>query len=194
VGVCDASSVAGDCASINKDNGTLCNLNDPCLIDTQCTAGDCVGVKKQCPATGECRIGQCNSASGDCQEQLAAAGTACNPSDQCATGGSCTAEGNCLASAGLPDGTPCELPGCTLEQRCFGNRCICGDPPVEMAAPDLGMGPGSNDGCSMAAGRAPSRVVGLYALLLAAWIMTRRRRARAAQRLEHLQARSRGWS
>ena len=59
-GVCEPAT--GNCVSVDKPNGTLCDDADPCTEGDACTNGVCGGTAKDCSALdGPCTDGVCEA-------------------------------------------------------------------------------------------------------------------------------------
>ena len=179
VGTCDAQGPVGaPCTASNRANGTACNLADKCLVGPACSGGACTGTKKACMPSGACRVSECNSTSGDCEETVAPAGTSCNVDGACTQNATCDANGNCNGDP-VPDGNPCDRDGCTTAT-CVTGACSC------VTAPDGGASPApdggntsahASKGCSAAPGSPPTSLPALL-LLSGAVLLVRRRRVR----------------
>lgn len=75
--------------------------DDLCVVDSFCQAGQCVGEENTCEwLDDQCTVGQCNPATGDCSEQTAPNGTACDDGDPCTSDDVCTA-GLCAGTAAV---------------------------------------------------------------------------------------------
>ncbi len=139
----------GNCTTENIANGTACTPADKCLLDTTCSAGDCIGTPKTCTPSGQCRIASCNSSSGDCEETNASPGTACTSGNPCSQNEVCNAVGECVGSL-LSDGTPCSLADCTAAATCQSGACTC------PSAPDAGTGADLSVAVDMTGGGNPT--------------------------------------
>jgi len=64
----EASCVEGVCGTENKNNGTICNNTNPCLINNICSSGACEGKQKTCTPSSDCKLSNCNSLNGNCDE------------------------------------------------------------------------------------------------------------------------------
>jgi hypothetical protein len=134
VGACDPAS--GNCAAVNKANGTVCQVADKCQQSAVCSGGVCLGTAKQCDPSGPCRVPMCNGSTGECEETIAPMGTACDIGDGCTQNATCDAVGNCSGSP-TPDGTPCDKAGCAETAACVSGMCTC------LSLPDFGSGSSS---------------------------------------------------
>ncbi|MBI5533646.1 MAG: hypothetical protein HY898_13080 [Deltaproteobacteria bacterium] len=94
VGTCDPGN--GTCSNPAKADGSACNDNDVCTVDT-CQAGACVGVPKVCTPSNECHTSACNTSNGNCDETVLPDGTVCGVTGTC-QGGVCVG-----GEAGVPD-------------------------------------------------------------------------------------------
>ncbi|MEO6952591.1 MAG: MYXO-CTERM sorting domain-containing protein [Polyangia bacterium] len=179
LGACDAKAAVGaPCTTSNKPNGTACNLADKCLIGPACSGGACTGTKKACAPSGACRISECNSTSGDCEETVAPAGTSCSVPGACTQNATCDSNGNCNGDP-VPDGAPCDDDACATAT-CVSGACSCVTSPDFGATPIDGGGetkPKDSKGCSAAPGSAGGTLPG-FLLLAGAFLIVRRRRAR----------------
>jgi hypothetical protein len=184
VGICDAAAPSGaPCTTANKMNGLGCALADKCMTAPACNGGACIGTPKICDPSAECRIAMCNSATGDCDETVAAVGTACTPSTACVQGAHCDATGACVGDT-VPDGTPCVVDGCGGAGSCLTGTCTCmarpnADGPAPIVpggAQDMSTGGTGGKGCAFA-GNARGDELGAFGILLALSIIARRRRA-----------------
>jgi hypothetical protein len=100
---CVNTPVTGDC-----DDGSACTSGDTCVD------GTCTGTQLDCTALdGLCTNGVCDPATGECESESLADGSACDDGDGCTRGetcqtGVCTpAEDACQAASGCncgPDG------------------------------------------------------------------------------------------
>ncbi|MCH8878584.1 MAG: hypothetical protein IID34_01725 [Planctomycetes bacterium] len=94
----DTCDGAGGCQDNHEQNGTLCDDQDACTENDQCTTGNCGGTAVDCTGVGD----QCNTAS-------------CDPAG---------ADGNCDILTQEPDGTPCDdQDACTESDICTSGVC-----------------------------------------------------------------------
>ncbi len=117
-GVC--SEEADSCASLARDDGTVCDDGLYCSTNDQCVDGQCTGGgPRDCSALDtQCTEGQCSEAENDCISEDLAAGTACDD------GLFCTASDACNAGSCTGDGDPCgELAEC--ERHCNEQNDLC---------------------------------------------------------------------
>jgi hypothetical protein len=193
VGVCDPTlPTSNDCTTTPTMNGTACTLTDKCQLTTACSGGSCVGKPVTCTPKGPCYTAACNSATGNCDETLLAAGTSCASSDSCIQNASCDANGNCNGDP-VPDATPCNKAGCTEASACVSGVCTCVDSPdlggalkpiITTDDPDMASATHKKShGCSInGVADAGSRSV-LYALLgFLFFVVISRRRTRSRMR------------
>jgi hypothetical protein len=189
LGICDPSLPASsDCTTQNQVNGTACTLTDLCQLQVACSGGTCIGTPKVCPSLGTCHIDACNSATGNCDDTLAAAGTSCATSGSCIQNATCDANGNCNGDS-VPDGTACEKSNCSEAAECVSGMCTCVDTPDLSGgiAPVIQTDGGvttqravKGKGCEMSPHGDPRSIVGVLLCLLA-YFSSRRRRVRASR-------------
>jgi hypothetical protein len=119
-------------------------------------------------------VATCNSGTGNCDETLAAAATACSSGDPCRQNEACDANGNC-GGVPKPDGNPCVTSACAAAGMCMGGTCTCSAAQpdlsgtvVDSGAPaDLGKkGNGKHGGCEVGAGGAADAPSLVWLLLL----------------------------
>jgi hypothetical protein len=123
-GVC--SETAGGCVYTNIPNGSPCNNNLPCTIDT-CTNGQCLSAPVVC-ANQPCKIGTCNPLSGQCEYT----DVICQDMP-CMTGSCSTATNGCVYTS-VTNGSPCA----TDNNACTTDTCLngqCAHTPFTCTAP-----------------------------------------------------------
>lgn len=99
---CDET--AKTCGTENVDEGSACTPADLCQTGGTCTAGQCVGVTKDCffaPTNNDCEIAVCDPADGMCKPEADPSldGETCFVGDLCMVGKTCNS-GAC--QGGLP--------------------------------------------------------------------------------------------
>ncbi len=113
-GVCDDDKDA--CVAKPKATGLPCDDGLFCSESEACNdAGVCAMTKaRSCPnAFASCQIGVCDETNGACTLGLAPAATACDDSDPCTVGDSCSATGTCVGgSAKVCKGDACNAAAC----------------------------------------------------------------------------------
>jgi hypothetical protein len=139
--------------SWSNADGRPCNDNDLCTRLDVCQDGACVGTNPVvCQPLDECHVaGECDPATGQCDNPEAPDGTSCNADDDACTrndscrGGvcvpgepvvcdaprACRLAGTCDPATGLcdnppaPDGTECETDDpCSTGGRCVDGECV----------------------------------------------------------------------
>jgi hypothetical protein len=149
--VCNELTTA--CSVVPASDGTGCPSDNPCLINSQCSNGLCIGQEKDCffaPVPNECFVATCNPANGLCEPEAGNDGNLCtDPSDLCTVEKTCSS-GACVGgnpkdcaslnqgcNAGLcnpgsgvcepipiPDGAVCDdHNGCTTGEICTTGMC-----------------------------------------------------------------------
>ncbi len=152
------------CSVVPATDSTGCSSDNPCLINSQCSNGLCIGQEKDCffaPVPNECFVASCNPESGLCEPQPGNEGKSCTDgSDLCTVDKTCS-DGSCVAGtpkncsslnqgceAGLcdpgtgdckaipiPNGASCnDHNGCTTGELCTSG--LCGGGTVTMACVD----------------------------------------------------------
>jgi hypothetical protein len=129
----------GTCAVRNRPDNTSCETGNLCTAD-RCQSGTCTQgpVNVTCPtSTDPCKVNVCNPATGGCVSENAANGTACVPTDKCATSGTCQG-GQCQAQGAktCPTSTdPCKVNvcnpvtgDCESQNAADGTTCSDGNP------------------------------------------------------------------
>ncbi len=139
---------AGSCSQRALADGTSCESGDPCLIQTACVAGQCLGQldrcddgnactldycvpgqgcqhqdqSAKCQTSNGCEIGRCDPATG-CESSPAPDGTPCSGDESCQTATVCLL-GQC-SGVPVPDGTPCALwwAPCVGDAACKKGSC-----------------------------------------------------------------------
>ncbi len=134
--VCDDGNVCTDdaCDSsigcVFTNNTTGCNDGDACTSGDICLNGACAGVALDCSTLDDaCNAGTCNPASGLCEKQALADGTACDDGDVCTESDGCYL-GNCSGAAiDCDDGDPCTDDSCDPTSGCYhsANTAVCDD-------------------------------------------------------------------
>ncbi len=98
VGSCD--SATGLCSDPDAANGTVCDDGDLCSDPDSCSSGVCEGLLTDCSGLdGNCVLGNCDLASGNCAAQALADGAGCDDGDLCTESDQCSS-GACLGIAG----------------------------------------------------------------------------------------------
>ncbi|MFO0596187.1 MAG: hypothetical protein U0228_12805 [Myxococcaceae bacterium] len=146
---CHASSwdvAAGRCVESNLDDGTVCSVNDVCLLNPACHAGRCEGTLKDCNDGDPCTADTCHPSLG-CEH---ANSVVCPSTDPCRVGVCVPGQGCTLVDA--LDGVPCgQLRSCTRADVCISGQCVERDPPDGFACqgegPCGGAGRCVNDAC-----------------------------------------------
>ncbi len=108
-----------------------CHDENPCTVGDTCVDGACVpGSPLGCEAPGDCQVGMCDPASGECVYEALPGGTACSDGD------ACTAPDECAGSActGGPatscdDNIACTVDSCDPATGCahVGDHAACDD-------------------------------------------------------------------
>ncbi|MGB0588113.1 MAG: hypothetical protein ACPGU1_00400 [Myxococcota bacterium] len=118
----------GSCDFVNHPNGAGCDDSDPCTVDDQCAAGNCVSNALTCEA-GPCDTGACIPGLGICQHTPTEDGTDCVGEAACSDGATCQA-GLCVPSVdACPCGTDDDCAAeddddlCNGSMRCIQGRC-----------------------------------------------------------------------
>jgi len=92
--------------------GDPCNDGDPCTDNDVCTAGVCAGTAKVCDDGNACTVDSCDPGTGQCTNEPAADGVACDDGDACTNGDACTT-GACAGTAiECDDGEACTTDSC----------------------------------------------------------------------------------
>ncbi len=122
---CD--TVAGQCAWGPMPNGVACTLQDPCVEDARCQAGECVGRAKDCDDDNPCTADSC-AAGGACQhapqDGACDDGNPCTSGDTCAAG-LCTGSNNTCTCGEDADCIPREDGDrCNGTLKCEGEVCV----------------------------------------------------------------------
>ena len=118
-------------------DGLACNDADACTENDVCDRGHCGGARLDCaPLNGVCSVGRCEAATGLCQLIGRPNGIACDDSDPCTQGETCTdatcagpardctdLDDACHVGACRPDSGEC-----VREDRGEGTRCDDGSP------------------------------------------------------------------
>ncbi len=119
IGVCN--HYTGVCEKEDRPNGTNCDDGDPCIINTQCQDGECVGSPKDCDDNYQCTVDMCGP-DGNCV--FTPNDTLCN--DNCI----CTEDKCSPTNQMLPvDANGCthqSVPGCCkIDEDCVtSNPCL----------------------------------------------------------------------
>ena len=132
---CEATAGVGACVS-----GPNAGTTTPCEDGDKCTSADgaehgtefCDGNGNCTPgqlvtcdaSSGNCTVGQCNPADGECTGVNAPPGTGCSDGSLCTTGDVCDANGGCI-------GTEVDCSG--LDGDCVVGRCLGGSCTTESA-------------------------------------------------------------
>lgn len=147
--VCQATGacqVAGTCnpetgCEISEaPDGTECDDQDACTSSDVCAGGACVGEAKSCAGSGECMVGQCSPATGECQDIPVVDGTECTtPTDPNTSPEACEqlacGAGACIAITKL----------CPSPDDCHGAG-TCNETTGECENPELTDGTTCDDG------------------------------------------------
>ena len=148
---CDEGSQT--CSSMAANNGAVCTPTDLCMINGQCTNGNCVGQPKDClfAPKGDCEVSVCNPADGMCtpEPDPSLDGQSCiDPNDLCSDGNTCAAG---VCSGGFPKDCSALDVGCTvgvcntMSGQCegmavmAGGTCFDGIGPCETGTCDASM-------------------------------------------------------
>jgi hypothetical protein len=126
LGVC----MSGVCLEGAQGEDTACDDGDACTQLDLCGLGACVGSDPVvCPALDQCHIaGQCDPATGFCNDPNADDGTLCDDADVCTQGDSCQG-GVCVSAGPVADGTVCDDDDlCTQQDTCQAGFCTGSDP------------------------------------------------------------------
>jgi hypothetical protein len=116
------------CGTTTINNGMACTSPNPCLSNTTCFNGQCIGQTKDCSGTPldspECQAAICNPDSGQCEVKSIAEGTSCTYGDICEENKKCEA-GQCLGDA-ISNCTTCNEtePNNTPMTASTGNACL----------------------------------------------------------------------
>ncbi len=127
VGTCDATK---GCTSVVAPNGTLCNQNDPCSVNSHCQAGLCTVItSKKCSDNDPCTLDSCDPGSG-CVFAPTQSGV-CDDGNPCTSGETCQA-GACVPPgpvAVCDDTNPCTEDKCDLGKGCVhtASNASCDD-------------------------------------------------------------------
>jgi formylglycine-generating enzyme required for sulfatase activity len=145
---CDQQCVAPSCAYGETCEfdllpvGQLCNLGDPCIWNTACTAdGLCEGVPADCDDGNVCTMDSCDPETGECVNEVKVAAE-CDDENLCTVGDECNEDGICkpgvtkdCSESGMAANDCIDLEcdqktgECTVEVvRDEGDKCIDGDP------------------------------------------------------------------
>jgi MYXO-CTERM domain-containing protein len=102
----DACDPAAGCTQTDAPDGTVCGDGDTCNGEEACAAGVCSpGTALDCDDQNQCTVDTCDPLAG-CGSMNAAAGTACDDGDACATPDTCDGNGVCVpAECGGAGGT-----------------------------------------------------------------------------------------
>mgnify|MGYP003111598960 CR=1 FL=1 len=187
MGVCAAAT--GLCSAMNINEAGSCDDSDPCTTGETCTTGTCGGgTTTDCSGMdSECTVGVCNSTTGACMAMNSNEGGACDDSDMCTTGSTCTAgtcgggsavdctglDGDCTMGVCNPTNGMCEAQNaneggacddsdaCTMGTTCTAGTCGSGSgvcPTGEMC-----MGAGvCSCGATMGGGSGAAACTGTY--------------------------------
>jgi hypothetical protein len=113
---CDEASAT--CAAEAALDGDPCTSADLCTVNATCTAGECIGINKDCffaPVPDECHVPVCNPANGVCEPVVGNDGELCtDANDLCTVTKTCVA-GVCSGGFALD----CSA----LTQGCFNGVC-----------------------------------------------------------------------
>jgi hypothetical protein len=112
------------CVETSLPDGTACNPDSACVVQTTCQAGRCVGTAKVCDDQNACTIDVCNSTLG-CEFLPA---PPCPGDGKCMTGVCDPTRGCGLAP--VADGTTCgTTQSCRAAEICLEGQCVVRDPP-----------------------------------------------------------------
>ncbi|MDP3501055.1 MAG: CARDB domain-containing protein [Myxococcales bacterium] len=151
-GSCDETANA--CVRTPRNEAGTCSDGLFCTVNDVCTAGQCVGVPRDCSSlTGACSTGSCNELTDQCVATPTNEGTSCNDTSVCTItdvcrSGTCVGQpldcssltqgcvrGVCDAMTGqcttapLADGSSCEDGAfCTAQDSCRAGVCQPGPP------------------------------------------------------------------
>lgn len=126
----DDTCNAGTCESIA--NGAICEDGDACTVDDTCDAGVCAGSPLDCSdLSDDCNTGECDAATGTCEQVASNEGAACDDGDDCTvddvcSGGLCAGTldvdcSACTTDADCDDGDACTNDTCT-NQACVNTK------------------------------------------------------------------------
>ncbi len=89
----------GVCRGRPGPDKLVCDDADPCTTHDYCARGACVGLAVDCSGLDAiCRVGACDSTTGECVARAGPDGEACDDGDPCTTGDAC-GEGTCVGQA-----------------------------------------------------------------------------------------------
>jgi hypothetical protein len=205
-GACDPAT--GTCSNPALADGTACSDGNACTHGETCQAGVC-GMpltNTTCPAADACReAGVCDSMTGLCVAAPKPAHTTCDDGNACTTGDVCLGDGTCLGTPIICDTPPdptcadrqgtCMAGGCTYtihvgamcddgDPNTSGDACgadgLCHGTPImtggQPIVPSASVGTSSSGGCAVDGRSAASTWL---TVLVALWLVHRRRRSRA---------------
>lgn len=136
------------CQARQKSNGSYCDDDDACIVDSFCRDGKCEGKQLVCGLDNQCRHGTCDSAIGCVYTNLPNGATcddhnACTSDDTCHNGlcavstvkdcshlntpcsvGACDVTSGACVALSIHDGEPCDDgQQCTENDVCGGGTC-----------------------------------------------------------------------
>ena len=143
---CDEGT--GQCKDEDAPEGTPCDDESPCTVTDGCSAGECLGVEKDCSelaGDNPCQLAYCDpegaGGAGACAVKLQEVGTPCLDGLFCTDGDACDAAGECIG--GAP--TSCD----ELSDNCNDGSCDeNADECIAVHKQDGTLCNADNDGCT----------------------------------------------
>ncbi len=157
-GACTAGvNLCGAClgraAGDSCDDGSACTTGDACAVSGPLLA--CVGAPKDCSGSNtNCRVGQCEPATGVCEAVSRPDGILCDDGDGCTTGETCqggvcaSTTNTCTGCLGLMVGDPCsDSDPCTQNDVCAvaPSGVVCAGAPADCSHLDSACSAGACD-------------------------------------------------
>ncbi len=101
------------CVHTPAGDGTTCTDDKFCTTGDACTAGNCVGVPKDCPDDGNpCTVTKCTEQNKGTCDTAPIAGMMCDDGNPCTSPDVCDGAGKCAGPKNCDDGNPCSDDGC----------------------------------------------------------------------------------